>query len=196
MSGDYGELREGQRRGALLLILSVAILYAGKTSGLGDALSPMTFLHHNSPSWGETVVELTGDMPGRGIYFLPRGSKVADLLRIAGVTEDELQNMEVPGRALKAGASVTLKEGADGGKQIKVGRMANARRYALGMPIGLNSATAADLMMVQGIGEKTAERILETRAELGRFKAVDDLLEVKGIGEKKLEKFRRSFYVD
>jgi competence protein ComEA len=64
------------------------------------------------------------------------------------------------------------------------------------MPIGLNSATAADLTMVQGIGEKTAERILETRAELGRFKAVDDLLEVKGIGEKKLEKFRRSFYID
>ncbi len=196
MTGDYGELREGQRRGALLLILSVVILYAGKTSGLGDALSPITFLHHNSRSWGETVVELTGDVPGRGIYFLPCGSKVADLLRIAGVTEDELQGTAVPGRTLKAGATVTLKVETDGGKEVKVGRMANARRYALGMPIGLNSATAADLTMVQGIGEKTAERILETRAELGRFKAVDDLLEVKGIGEKKLEKFRPSFYVD
>ena len=57
-------------------------------------------------------------------------------------------------------------------------------------PINLNTATAEELIAVPGIGEVTAGRSLEYRAQIGRFESVDELLEVKGIGEKKLASMR------
>ena len=43
-------------------------------------------------------------------------------------------------------------------------------------------------MALPGVGETTAERILEYRHEHGRFSSLEDLLNVKGIGKKKLER--------
>lgn len=57
-------------------------------------------------------------------------------------------------------------------------------------PIDLNSATVEELKLLPGIGDKTAERIVEKRAELGGFSSVDDLLGVKRFGKSRLEKIR------
>lgn len=59
-----------------------------------------------------------------------------------------------------------------------------------GFPININSATREELMMLPGIGEKTAIRIIEKRTELNGFRSVDDLTEVKWIGKVKLERIR------
>src|SRR5271165_3444952 len=58
-------------------------------------------------------------------------------------------------------------------------------------PINLNSASAAELQQVPGIGPSTADKILEMRRWYGAFKSVDDLLAIKGIGPKRLEKMRK-----
>ncbi|HXR32074.1 MAG TPA: helix-hairpin-helix domain-containing protein [Verrucomicrobiae bacterium] len=58
-------------------------------------------------------------------------------------------------------------------------------------PINLNSANAAELQQVPGIGPSTADKILEMRKSYGAFKSVDDLLAIKGIGPKRLEKMRK-----
>ena len=58
-------------------------------------------------------------------------------------------------------------------------------------PININTATAADLQQVPGIGPSTAQKILDTRKSYGTFKSVDDLLAIKGIGPKKLDKMRK-----
>lgn len=57
-------------------------------------------------------------------------------------------------------------------------------------PIDLNSATVEELELLPGVGEKTAQRIVEKRAELGGFDSVDDLLSVKRFGKSRLEKIR------
>lgn len=56
--------------------------------------------------------------------------------------------------------------------------------------INLNTATKTQLMQLPGIGPSYAERILQYRAEHGKFASIDQLLKVKGIGEKKMEKLR------
>lgn len=62
--------------------------------------------------------------------------------------------------------------------------------------IDLNTATAEDLMRIEGIGEKTAQNILDYRNVLGRFKFVEQLLDVDGIGETKLAAWMPYLTVD
>ena len=56
--------------------------------------------------------------------------------------------------------------------------------------VDLNTATAADLEALPGIGPATAQAILDHRGRIGRFRAVDDLLDVRGIGPSKLAALR------
>ena len=54
--------------------------------------------------------------------------------------------------------------------------------------LNLNTATKAELMMLPGVGDSTADAIIMYREQNGSFKSVDDLDNVKGIGDKKMEK--------
>jgi competence protein ComEA len=56
--------------------------------------------------------------------------------------------------------------------------------------INLNTASAADLGSLPGIGAKMAERIVEYRQKNGPFKKIEDLMNVKGIGEKAFLKIK------
>lgn len=57
-------------------------------------------------------------------------------------------------------------------------------------PINLNTATAAELASLKGIGPAKAQAIVEHRDKNGQFKSVDDLKLVHGIGDKMLEQLR------
>ena len=53
-------------------------------------------------------------------------------------------------------------------------------------PLNINTATAGELVFLPGIGEKTAQAIVEWRAEHGPFQEPEELLNVDGIGPSKL----------
>ncbi len=53
--------------------------------------------------------------------------------------------------------------------------------------INLNTASAAELSILPGIGEVLAERIVAYRREHGTFTAVEEVMNVSGIGETKFE---------
>jgi competence protein ComEA len=56
--------------------------------------------------------------------------------------------------------------------------------------VNLNSATAAELQALPGIGAKVAARIIDYRKEKGAFKKLEELMNVQGIGEKSFLKLR------
>ena len=62
-------------------------------------------------------------------------------------------------------------------------------------PINLNTATAAELEKLPGIGQKVAARIVEYRQKNGPFKKVEELMNVQGIGEKSFLQFRHQLTV-
>lgn len=56
--------------------------------------------------------------------------------------------------------------------------------------IDINSASWVEWTQIEGIGEVTAQKIIDDRQAKGPFRSVKDLLRVKGIGPKTLEKMR------
>ncbi len=60
--------------------------------------------------------------------------------------------------------------------------------------VNLNTATVEQLVELKGIGEKTAQKIVEYRKD-AKFKSIEELINVKGVGEKTLEKIRSQLTV-
>ena len=54
--------------------------------------------------------------------------------------------------------------------------------------VDINSAGIDELKSLPGIGERTAEKIINKRNELGEFNTLEDLMLVQGIGNKTLKK--------
>ncbi|MBC8255737.1 MAG: helix-hairpin-helix domain-containing protein [Candidatus Marinimicrobia bacterium] len=54
--------------------------------------------------------------------------------------------------------------------------------------VDINTAEIEELKSLPGVGEKTAEKIINKRNELGAFSVLEDLMLVPGIGKKTFEK--------
>ena len=63
-----------------------------------------------------------------------------------------------------------------------------------GGKININTATVEQLVELDGIGPKTAEKIVVYRKN-HKFASVDDLVNVKGVGPKTLDKIRNDITV-
>jgi competence protein ComEA len=65
-----------------------------------------------------------------------------------------------------------------------------AAKPAASAIVNLNTASAADLEGLPGIGAKTAARIIEYRQKNGPFKKAEELMNVRGVGEKNFLKLK------
>lgn len=93
---------------------------------------------------------------------------------------------EVPPKTVRK-KTITAAVGSSPSSQGKMNNTAT--------PYDLNGATQKELENVPGIGSTLATRILQYRAEHGRFNSYEDLLKVSGIGVAKLEQFRAYLFV-
>lgn len=60
--------------------------------------------------------------------------------------------------------------------------------------ININAADSATLMLLDGVGEKLAARIVAYREEHGAFASVEELTNVEGMGAGKLNALRDEIY--
>lgn len=127
------------------------------------------------------VVHVAGMVAAPGVYALPEGARVADAIDAAGGA--------APGADLTA---VNLARRIVDGEQIAIGvagapagggpDAASGDVPAAGAAVDLNTADAAALDALPGVGPVLAQRILDWRRDNGRFASVEQLGEVPGIG--------------
>ncbi len=163
--------------------------------GAGDASSDDESSAKSS-SAAEVYVDVDGAVVRPGVYRLKDGARVSQAIDAAG--------------GLTAEADVTglnrASKVADGqkiyvpkvGEQQAAAAVGGAESSAATTPgagssselVNINTASAAELQTLPGIGPSMAQSIIDERTKNGAFASVDDLMRVSGIGEKKLAKIK------
>jgi competence protein ComEA len=142
---------------------------------------------------GSLTIALNMDKQERGVYFMPPGATISDFMPAIGTTIPLELNAGIGSRRLVAGDKVYLNSVES--FPLVIGRMSAAQSLALGLPINLNQASFEDLVLVPGIGERTAARIIALREAKGRFRSREELKELSGIKEKKFDAVKKYFFV-
>ena len=144
----------------------------------------------------EVYVDVDGAVASPGVYRFKDGARVSQAIDAAGGLTAEAdvtglnraakvtdgQKIYVPTVGEQQALAAT--GGADGGASA-----ASGTRAATGL-VNINTASAAELQTLSGIGPSMAQSIIDERTQNGAFASVDDLLRVSGIGEKKLAKIK------
>lgn len=172
------------------------------TSVAGPALSLKDAPTPTAPPT-ELVVYLTGAVRHPGVFSVPLGSRLVTVVEKAGGLAPEAAAEEINlAQPVTDGAHLHIPRRGDRERLAALTAPGNPttgsaspRRSPQGAEVGvglvnLNSASAAELEKLPGIGPKTAHILVEDREKNGPFRSVDDLMRVKGIGPKKLEALR------
>lgn len=137
---------------------------------------------------GTVLVHVAGAVRRGGLYELPVGARVADAVDAAGGpgrrADLDALNLAAP---VTDGSRIEVPRRAPGGSATPAAASPTPGGPA---PVSVNSADAATLETIPGIGPVKAAAIIAHRDEHGPFATVDDLLDVTGIGPATLEQLR------
>jgi competence protein ComEA len=176
-----------------VLAVAFAIAFGSPAAGsvgvdgaaaLGSA-APSEAVTVAQPGRDVLVVEIVGAVDRPGVFRLPSGSRIGDLVAAAGGYGPRVD-------VERAGHDLNLAALLRDGDQIRVPSRDDAGHGALPSaagaaaitgPIDLNTATVEQLDALPGIGPVTAAKILASRQEQP-FVAVADLRTRKLVGEK------------
>ena len=161
--------------------------YSSGSGGEGEGESTVSVEEGGS----DVVVDVTGAVRKPGVYRMPAGSRVNDAVKRAGGATGKaaVDSINLAAR-LADGQQVVVPEEAPGGGGAAAGAAIGAAGAEEDAPIGLSTATAAELDTIDGIGPVTAEDIIEFREEHGGLSSVDQLDEISGIGPATMEALR------
>lgn len=137
----------------------------------------------------EIMVHISGAVNSPGILRLDSSKRVVDALDLAGGARDDadLDRVNLAAR-LHDEEKIYIP---------KVGEVQENMTTLVSSPsssgpaskININSADLSELTKIPGVGEKTAQKILDYRAN-NSFSSIEDIKNVPGIGDKKFESMK------
>lgn len=146
-----------------------------------------------TPTIALVIVDVRGAVAKPGVYTLPAGSRVQDVLAQAGgalsnaetrplnlarrLNDGEQLYVPTIGEATPTPAAVPAKSGASSAK-TPTGK------------ININTASVDELDVLPGIGPALGQRIIDYRKQNGAFGTIEDLKKVRGIGDKSFEEIK------
>jgi competence protein ComEA len=179
-------ITERQLDGMVVIVVASVVIYTATF-----IFSQLQVSSHNI-SFGDRrsgclIVAIVGDTDFNGIYHMSDNVRICDLLTSAGIKNLEKFDKKILYNELSTGDAVVI----ESGNWLTIEEMSNAHKVAFNIPINVNKATISDLILIPGIGEKTASQIIQFREKSGSFKKLEDLMMIRGIKEKKFTKMKR-----
>lgn len=132
----------------------------------------------------DIFVHVTGAVAKPGVYAAEVGSRVFDIVAMAGGFTKKADQASVNlARLVSDGEQLLVFERASEAKSASTSSNTSVGSMA-GTLVSLNRATLSELEELPGVGPTLAQRIIDWRSANGGFKSLEELLEVGGIGDK------------
>lgn len=141
------------------------------------------------------VVHICGAVNDEGVYELESGSRIIDVVKLAGgLTENACDRAVNLSERIEDSQRIYIptKEEVESGNYITDYNNASTGDDG---KVNINTADAAKLTSLNGIGMTRAEAIIAYRESHGAFAEIDDIKNVSGIGDSSFEKIRESIKV-
>ncbi|MDF9824436.1 competence protein ComEA [Breznakia sp. PF5-3] len=118
-------------------------------------------------------VEIKGEVKNPGVYKMKYNAKIEDVLNKSGGFTASADSTGI-------NQTKTLKNE----DVIVIGKKTDIEK------VSINSGTLETLSTLPGIGQATAQKIIDYRESYGSFQTLEDIQKVKGIKEKLFEKIK------
>jgi len=138
------------------------------------------------------TVYISGEVSKPGIVSLNEGERLATAVeKVGGTTKKaDLDGVNMAIKVQDEMHYIIPKIGAvnkhDATQVVKDGDV-NQGESSKASQININTATIEELDTLPGVGEATANKIVNHRGESGDFKSIEEIKNVNGIGDKKFE---------
>lgn len=178
---------------------------AGLASSAGPASSGGATSGGDTAGSGQIVVDVDGAVAHPGLYKLPPDSRVQAALAAAGGLSPQADAHRINRAAklhdgqklyvLSQGESTpplaaSSGQGCEGQACTSAeGGLSGSDPEGQGL-VNINTANAAQLTQLPGVGPAIAQKIIDYRTANGPFTSVDDLTKVPGIGAAKLAQIK------
>ena len=173
---------------AIVIAIVVIGLYFYKESKndytYDDTLAVTTENEEETKEKEEITIHIIGEVKYPGIVILKSGQRIVDAIEAAGgETEEADLNKLNLAQILNDGDKIYVPNKTDEIEDYK-------DTTGESSTVNLNTATLEELTSLPGIGESTAQKIIDYRRQNGKFKAIEDLKNVSGIGESKFDNIK------
>ncbi|PFE05506.1 competence protein ComE [Bacillus cereus] len=135
------------------------------------------------------MIDIKGAVHREGVYEVEMDARVKDGIEKAGgfLPEADRAKVNLAQRMQDQMLLYVPKKG----EQVQGANLPSGQEEK----VQINVASKEQLEKITGIGPRKAENIMKYREEHGPFQKIEDLLEVDGIGEKSLEKIKNKIII-
>lgn len=150
-------------------------------------------------------VDLKGAVRYPNVYSLPIGSRLFDVIELAGgllpnaATQQLNQSLLLSDQLLiyiYSLEEITSEKAEEPLAEYEMPIMSSPEMEASNDLVNINQATEVELMTLPGIGPKKADAIIQFRTDHGSFESPEAIMEVSGIGQKTYEQLSPYIRVD
>ncbi len=198
----FADNKELLKTAALPLVIGVAVLffwfYGAEDDIVVEGVEGQVYADGSDAGATEyedsglkMYVDISGAVNEPGVYEVGSQTRLFQVIEMAGglaenADVDSLNRAEIvyDGQKIIVGTrdGDAYASGPEGGVSSSSG-ITNGK-------VNLNLAGSATLQTIPGIGPSKADRIIEYRETIGRFKKIEDIMNITGIGEKTFESIR------
>lgn len=155
---------------------------------LEDEQSANTNIEQEVQIETNVMVDIKGAVKIPGVYVASSGERVIDLVeRAGGLTADAAEELVNFAMYVEDEMVIYIPERGEDG-EVQLDAVPIVGGSDAGGKININKASQAELETLSGIGPAKATAIIEYREKSGPFQKLEDLMSVNGIGEKTFEK--------
>lgn len=134
-------------------------------------------------------VYISGEVKNTGVYYLKKDSRITDLINICGGLTEEADVSKInPAQKLNDSDKIIIPKKEENLNTESI-EDTNESDINVQEKININTATKDELTSLNGIGEATANKIINYRNK-NKFKEIEDIMNVPGIGEAKFNNLK------